>query len=294
MQIEKSARRENFQLWWNEHGFYAGHPLYRIYEDLFMVGADLDYVNFLRGWISQITRGFDFPIYRKAIRRARRTKAAFPPLTSAHEYNLYFLSTLMHDFEKFQSLSNQMELLTAELTASMEWLKKSRALPASKTAEKKRESSEWIKMVKAIQGLVKIYQQQTKKRSEIMAAYLQRLTEPERELLGTLNQVQEQLNLPLPKRGRPADPWGSFLLLAVSEHLRHKSEKPGKPYYPLVARLLQKLQAMLPQKLGRHPTSEKSAKVRVSNLSRSHLGLKDTLRLIEKQFYRAQDALKGV
>ena len=193
MPKRKSANQENgnaFQLWWNERFFHT-EPFYDHYKRFHSLGADLDYIDFLREFFvrgeSLVKEILDEQIKEKRWKDSKREKWALSGL------NNYIRDAVNLTIEAIEEKS----------------------LPGTEEG-KKRIQEEVVHRIKLDDHLFlsRLAPARDVSFSEI------------RSRLGTDNLIILKYIFPDSPGRKGADKWGDFFLVALTEHLRESTKKP--------------------------------------------------------------------
>lgn len=254
--------KQDFQTWWDERYFYNSHPLYKSYKRLSDLGSDFVYVDFLcstllfgdefaqRIWRKGKSNRNEFAPFHEPVMAAIKLTAAgvvFLTIKLLQERKLLDFSL---DPDKIISHDEIMEMTTA---SHQNWV---------------------LRMAKRIE-------EDEDKKLEPGWRVVDRT--PVLKLLVTL---LPKINVSIARKGRRADPCGSFFLLALTEHLRERSRKP---HWLEAQRLLRKLRRSQ-SKPG--ILERQTAMVRVAKFKREYSkpsselfpSWKDLLTLLNEQF----------
>lgn len=207
MPKRKSTKQENgnaFQLWWNER-FFHKEPFYENYKKLRALGADLDYIEFLR---ELFVRGEDIvktildeQIKEKRWKDSKREKWA---------------------------LSGRDNYIRDAVNLTIEAIEE-KGLPSTE-GETKRIQEEVVHLIKHDDYL---WLSRLVPARNVSASFSEI-----RSRLGTDNLIILKYIYPDSPGRKGADKWGDFFLVALTEHLRESTKKPR---YLEAHRLLLKL-----------------------------------------------------
>ena len=260
-QVEKE-----FQEWWNEHIFDRDPPREKVYKRLFAQGVSLDYVHFL----CDALRFWDW--WAKMIRERAAPSQKPPTLLDAikpHQRELGSLVRLLCNVTVFMVLE-EIKRILPEFSASLNLSHEERQ-----------------KLVdKSLAVYVALGVRLSEKRLEISRAESEEMQARKKNLIAEfpLFAVLDKYNQPMPrKRGNQPDRWGTFILLALSEHIREKTGHPGYSEAIGLLRLSRKL-------LGK--VSRQLAETRIREFKRSNPSWQADLGSLKMQFSLSQNTPK--
>lgn len=267
--------KSDFQRWWNEKYFYTSDPLYQSYEKLCRLGADFHYVDFLRGWLEM--GDFFQRMGVEQMKRAVTPKHPFVAVLSKHREDIQMLFVKMYGFMVVYYTVEELKSHLAAAAGNVEqckvisqWLDE--VSPRVRNEAQKITREAWLGLTYAfIQQQTNRNQQKKEELKETQPIY-----KPDLARMPILEVLREYYPPVLPKRGNKGDPWGSFFLLAVTEHMR---ENTKHPHFQVAIGLLRKVRSQSGKSAHRE-----TATARVQQLKKSHPNWKYHLTLVKKQF----------
>jgi len=276
---------EDFQAWWTKtFGFSTGVPYYREYRDLYLKGADLDYIRSCHVfvWFGDIAYAEANKQRREAKKVGRRKRQIEPaaPVPKVLESAIkgYYRGYIERTFEKANEINPADPLLSLPLSRPLTPpLLQAPLTPrdvyvAARVEQLRREAAEHA-WAYAIELLRNSQEEERKKEQQEVEAFAKQ--NPIAEVIKEYAPGPERY-----KEGGHGDLRGSFFLLAVTEHLR---EKAIKERYLLAARLLKKIRGQDPDSWTEE---RKRATARVADFKKSHANWNSHLRAFREQFSR--------
>ncbi len=253
-----------FQAWWNDRGFYSEHPLYLPFRKLHGFGADLDYVEFLCSLMLRFDDFFLIQAGKPTVDRQAKSRKAY---LNRHGGEL---AVLLAHFGR-----NLIEF-TCERIAEL-YLRDNDPKQLLSIAD-----------CKAIQG--RALERMTNRMMDDFETQRQKIVARRRSLIERLQaeaQTSPLMKLLLqyspreyPKRGNQADPWGTFFLLALTEHLREMSG--GHPHHEEAMALLKKVRGLY-GKGSRHKVARSSVAERVRKFKAHYPDWQQDLKILLQQ-----------
>jgi hypothetical protein len=261
---------EDFDRWWNKHYLHTNNPRYRIYKCLFTNGVTLDYIDFLCNALAFGDR------IAEMTRKAQPKKEQPGLLDKIAKVNEQEFSELIQFACNFVA---DYVLREIQKTVPLE-VKKLLNLPFSQTTN----------LVE--QGLSKLALWGTSRQDwvaeEKKAARRQRDKELEtskQKLIAKepIYYVLCKYNLVMPrKRGNQPDSWGSFILLAITEHIR---QEIGKPEHAMAMTLVRRIRQASPE--TKRQTTQ-SAESRIRQFKQANESWAQDIEWLKKQFRHSQ------
>lgn len=266
--------KKDFQTRWNERYFRTDHPLYSIYKDLCNAGADFDYIEFL---CLQLCVG-DHVITqeRERLRQEKQsggTEKSELSLSSLPPASLSLPPVPGRIPLEFvtQMFKLRPEDLLQYLDSAPEWYKEDIDYPKLRTLVEEK-----------IAERTGLKANLHKKHEETLKHFRK-----ESPLVGIFMDYAPH---PGDWKTKPPDTWGSFLLLAVTEHLHKKSRSKRPPLYLLAARLLRAARGRPFKSSYQERTN---AKALVRKLRKSHSEKwKSDLKILEREFSRVRSVMR--
>lgn len=231
-------KEKDFQTWWNNHCFYTSHPAYQICKSLHDAGADFPYLaKLIYRFLQEDLNNKLLKIFEKREHHLFRVVVQYHP--SAPDEVKRFINQEVEQFKVYLDKAYHQE----------------------KVAQITKEFGESLDQMSERERLKPGFKKRMKKIDKLM------------------QQMEPIIKYSPPastSQGRAEDTWGSFLLLAVSEHLRGVT---GKPNYLLAARLLRLLRG---QQRSSGQKERAAAMMRVERLKKSHTNWESDLRKFKK------------
>jgi len=279
MKRKKKQTNEEFLSWWDKNFFYTDQ-FYQTYKKLHAAGADLDYIKFICMVFIHVAE-FNPVVHRKTLRQAKKrikkglVKSGIADVLKRQMERLYSVIPCGSPMIIFGELRAASDLLySAGLSASKHkvFVDHIQSLIEEHTTIRDQ------KLLEDIRNLIE----------EDRATEDQKILAPALALMFIIKDALDRVCLRInvfrrPERGQQPDPLGTFVLLAVSEHLREKHAI--RPHYRLAAEFLRKL-------TGDSKPTALSARVRVHDLKRSHRGWEELLSFVKEQEQYIQNAVK--
>lgn len=250
--------KKDFEACWN-HYFYTSHPLYELYKKLHSVGADLNYIEFLRQGVQEwdeLTKEILAQI--KEIKKTKKLSLAplpkRPPLL-IQLFGMEILNAIAQAQKHNPTLSGYSLSEEYGLFIEKPW-----------------------KVLKEGQKLTRRINQ------KLVREKLQRQDIPNPSPVTVFMDCANRLTKDL-GAGRKPDPGGNLFLLAVSEHLR---EETDNPQYLLAVKLLKRIRG---RSLGENYNERKTATERVRALKEGHPGWRSLLSKLKKAYKSRRRAI---
>lgn len=270
--------KKDFQTWWNETYFFRDDPLYSSYKTLCELGADFQFIDFLCRWLK--LGDFLQQMGVEQMKRAVTPKHPFVAALSKHREDIQMLFVKMYGSMVVYYTVEELKFHLVAAAGNVEqfkvisqWLAEVSPRVRDKAQKITREA--WL-------GLTYMFLQQQAKSSQQKRDELketQPIYKSDLARMPILEVLREYYPPVLPKKGNRSDPWGSFFLLAVTEHLR---EKKCRPCFRGTFRLLKKIGGRSKRSARRE---KDSAGVRVQRLKQSHPNWRYHFALVKKQFH---------
>lgn len=275
MPPKTSKTKETFETWWNEN-IWDTEPFRPIYKALYDAGADLNYVEFLRWGLKLGDRLAELAQSKNRTKEVHRIKGVdtilgFPKdifIKKLRAYASTLIEFTLDDLRENNKVNSSLDTLSL--------------IPPERRRKIISDATQGITGLDLLQP----FWEQVTEQQEIYRKNQQRLMDEQK---GQLSQypffsVLEEYAYFEVRRGNQPDPWGSFFLLAITEHLR---EKCGNPHYLAVFRLLRTLRGQPP---GSRHANRLTATNRVSQLKKDYPKWQYHLQLIKKQFAKSRRA----
>ena len=263
--------KDFFQEWWNQR-FFERTFYYEKYRTLHKLGADLDYVYTVCTLFSEGERlHANIPIPKKDRRQEMRITLLRPPGDGVIRSfaNIVVAFTAKQIAEKHLPGKEPWDLLSEEKDAPDII---DRSLKEFDRLWQEHHRKDWLLRKEKLQKKLPVFEKACK-------------TFPALRLIPIYD------NPGLPKRGNYADPWGTFFLLAITEHLRGNGHS-HRPHHKDAVELLGILRRELLKEFsavgggkrnGSIKVSVKSAGNRINGFKNRHPSWKNDLALIEEQ-----------
>jgi hypothetical protein len=262
--------------WWDKrYGFEKlANPLFSIYQELNRIGADLDYIDFLQRFFVAFyrSRWSLFEWIENEVKR-RRTEDTLQPVDYSH-WSPLERQMLFHTIKKQPSKPR-----SYHHKALTKWFEETIDPVIEDHFIKTGFFIEGTARKKLVTYLVSLAKSTEKEQQETRRKDMDALSK--RDPVEAI--FREYLfSQPSYKEGRKGDLWGTFFLLAITEHLRKL--KSGKPNYSLACKLLDLIRDKANERKEEGSSGDK-AKWRIRNLKVSSPEWNRHLKILEKRIF---------
>jgi len=260
---------EYFDAWWNKHRGFAtlSDPTYEVYRNLAKVGANLDKIDFFEKLFVSFEKLY--PVVAAFIEQRSGAQQRVNFETWSPLKRRMLLSGIRSNNPIFDSSVNLAGVKALEIAERL----------AIETGQ--------VLDGAAIRRIENDFRQTGNREARELSATRRRTFLAAARQRYTLEDIFVE-SIKIDHTGRPADNWGTFFILLISEHLREVTLK-GKPYYKLSIEWIDSLR----KKNGLHDTSEnkrtsKSAQSRIRAYKQLVPSWRKRLKTIEAAYHRTK------